>query len=478
MPPSSDPLVSILIPVANGAEYLWESLTSVLQQTYTHWECWIALNGAGLKGPAAAVAAACVADHPQIHILSQPPTICTKVASLNHALRYCRGDWVALLDVDDRWAPTKLAEQIAVARDTSALLIGTWTRYFGEFSGVPSLPAGFLDPAQLCDVNPIVNSSVLFRIWRQPEMYDGCVSDQIPHEIEISFAYHSTVPAAIEDYFCWMKFALQHRARDAAAASRVLYNIPRILVDHRIHKASTFNSQGHSPAPLQAWYRAQLLQQQQQRPPLRILTVWRSGAPFLLRAQITALRQHLGTPWECTVLKDAAEAAEAEEECRKLGVRCISVPQGYSSNTMLEIVQQTPGRYWMLSSDMWPVAFLGPADVDRFFQEQEQEQEQEQNAGQCLASQVWWMDTTRAESHKPCWGSGLQLHSSGQWTLKDLPQHLQANTALVEFLTQDPRNSGPALCAELYAGVLLRVCAEKEHPWLNRFLQKGAYPGV
>jgi glycosyltransferase involved in cell wall biosynthesis len=38
-------MISILIPIYNGIEFLFESLESVIQQTYTDWELLIAVNG-------------------------------------------------------------------------------------------------------------------------------------------------------------------------------------------------------------------------------------------------------------------------------------------------------------------------------------------------------------------------------------------------------------------------------------------------
>ena len=38
-------MISILIPIYNGIEFIDESVTSVLEQTYTQWELLIAING-------------------------------------------------------------------------------------------------------------------------------------------------------------------------------------------------------------------------------------------------------------------------------------------------------------------------------------------------------------------------------------------------------------------------------------------------
>jgi glycosyltransferase involved in cell wall biosynthesis len=502
-----NPLISVIIPVANGAEFLWESLTSVLQQTYTNWECWVALNGEGLKGPAVAVAEA-LADE-RIHVIPQSPTIRSKVAALNNALSHCRGEWIALLDVDDRWAPTKLAEQVAAAQGPAAdaLVIGTAARYFGEFSGTPSIPFGFVDTPTLCEANPIINSSALIRkcalVACKINSWRKLIHGVLFQKAATTWSYHPSVPTALEDYFLWMKVALL-----ASASGRIFYNVPRILVDHRIHAASAFNSRADSPAPLQAWYRMQLAAVAAPPEPIRILTTV-CGAPHFIRAQVAAFRQCLGVPWEFVVFNDAKDWPDAtnlgdatmrrqvEETCRELGVRCISVAnQGHRGQpsasqrhcetlrVVMDFVRKEPARYWMIDSDMWPVAFMGPADIAQFFQGSGTFVRQSRSSPQGEITyawpNLWWMDTTRVDISNLCWDlvpycdtggasvtwvsrhtvQWLPPHlSSGRWGLKDLPEHLKAHPALLEFLMQDPRNNMDYQWAELYTNVLFHVRA-------------------
>ncbi len=501
-----NPLISIVIPVANGAEFLWESLTSVIHQTYTQWECWIALNGEGLKGPAAAVATAIAGEDPRIHVLPQPPTIHSKVAALNHVLPFTKGEWIALLDVDDRWALTKLAEQVAALGATGALVIGTGARYFGEFSGAPAIPSGFVSTEALCEGNPIINSSALIHrkvccknSWRKLKSDANFRNDAI-----FNFSYHSTVPSALEDYFFWMQVALMNHSGGQAA----FYNVPRCLVDHRIHGASAFNSRADSPAPLQAWYREQLATSlAMPLQPIRILTTV-CGSPHFIRAQVAAFRRCLGVPWEFVVFNDAKDWPDAtnfgdatmrqqvEETCRELGIRCIPVAnQGHRHQPsashrhcetlrhVMEFVRKEPALHWMIDSDMWPVAFMGPADVAAMFKGAGTfvKQSRQGPGGEITYAwpNLWWLDTTRVDSSNLCWDLAphcdtggasftwvsrhavqwLPPHlSSGRWGLKDLPKYLHANHALVEFLTQDPRNSEDGCWAELY-GPLFHVRA-------------------
>ncbi len=216
--------IDILIPVANGIEFLFESVQSVVAQTFGDWNCWIILNGIGLQEEAKAVATAVAAMDSRIHVLESRGA--NKCEALNEAVRHTKAPWIALLDVDDRWLPTKLHVQIAVATPDMAV-VGTLARYFGEMSGSPTIPTGWIDPSVLSMVNPLINSSVLLR---RPFA---------------QWEYPNQTPGEMEDYFLWMRLAL---------AGHRFFNCPEILTEHRIHPRSAFNSQGTSPAPLLKWF--------------------------------------------------------------------------------------------------------------------------------------------------------------------------------------------------------------------------------
>jgi teichuronic acid biosynthesis glycosyltransferase TuaG len=162
----------------------------------------------------------------RVRVYIQPPTIKGKSQSLNDLMQHVCGDWIALLDCDDAWAPTKLEAQIqvldTVARD--AAVIGTHTVYFGDMQGTPTIPTGYIEPTTLLTVNPIINSSVLIR--REYCRWDG--------------AYDG-----IEDYELWMRIV---------CAGGKLYNLPQHLTAHRIHTSSAFNTKQHDLSGLRAKY--------------------------------------------------------------------------------------------------------------------------------------------------------------------------------------------------------------------------------
>ncbi|MDZ4722204.1 MAG: glycosyltransferase [Roseiflexaceae bacterium] len=97
------PLVSVLIPTYNRANYLPEALHSVLTQSFTDVEVIIVDDGSTDDTPALLTQ---ITD-PRVRCFSQ--TNAGTAAARNTALRAARGKYVACLDSDDRWDAEFLA---------------------------------------------------------------------------------------------------------------------------------------------------------------------------------------------------------------------------------------------------------------------------------------------------------------------------------------------------------------------------------
>ena len=213
--------VSILMPIYNGIEYLQESLPSVKRQTHKDWELLIGINGHADASAVVETAEILRNGDERIRIFVQ--TTKGKPDSLNDLMQHVTADWVAILDVDDLWDITKLEEQIAAIRPDIDV-IGTQCRYIGDLSGSPSIPFGDINPAVLKVVDPIINSSSLTRN---------------------KFCYWTNNWHGMEDYELWMNICLN---------GGKLFNIPKILVSHRVHRDSAFNSKHHDNTGIRAWY--------------------------------------------------------------------------------------------------------------------------------------------------------------------------------------------------------------------------------
>lgn len=132
------PLVSILTAVYNGEAFLSEAIAAVLTQDARSWELWIVNDGS--TDATSNIARGAAGVHPdRVHYLEHPNNrnrgLC---ASRNLALSHARGKYIAILDADDVWHPTKLTEQIAIAQQfpTAGLVYGR-SEYWHSWSGDP-----------------------------------------------------------------------------------------------------------------------------------------------------------------------------------------------------------------------------------------------------------------------------------------------------------------------------------------------------
>ena len=98
------PLVSVIIPVYNGARYLRPALESVLAQTYPRFEVIVVDDG---STDDSGVIAQSFHDVRYIHQSNQGVA-----AARNNGIEAARGEFLAFLDQDDLWTPEKLKLQM------------------------------------------------------------------------------------------------------------------------------------------------------------------------------------------------------------------------------------------------------------------------------------------------------------------------------------------------------------------------------
>lgn len=101
-------LVSIVMPSYNTADYIGDSIRSVLNQTYDNWELLI-VDDCSTDNTDSVVAGF---TDSRIRYLKNEHNSGAAV-SRNYALREAKGRWIAFLDSDDLWEPEKLEKQIA-----------------------------------------------------------------------------------------------------------------------------------------------------------------------------------------------------------------------------------------------------------------------------------------------------------------------------------------------------------------------------
>jgi glycosyltransferase involved in cell wall biosynthesis len=105
--PSSDPLVSVIIPTYNRADILPRSLGSVLNQTFRNVEVIVVDDGSRDQTEATVQGF----EDPRVtyirHQTNQGPS-----AARNTGIKVARGEYIAFQDSDDKWYPDKLQRQM------------------------------------------------------------------------------------------------------------------------------------------------------------------------------------------------------------------------------------------------------------------------------------------------------------------------------------------------------------------------------
>lgn len=214
-------MISILIPIYNGIEFINESVPSIINQTFSNWELIIGVNGHPENSEVYNIAKSYEGIDKRIKVYDLFE-IKGKSNALNKMLEFCSYDWIALLDVDDIWHHQKLEVQVKFLNNYD--VIGSNCIWFGDRPGiVPKIPQQDFSDFDFSKVNPIINSSSLIKK-------------------ELCYWYHDLNGIAnemngVEDYDMWIRLRKQNKK---------FYNCPQILVKHRIHNQSAFNAKGNN----------------------------------------------------------------------------------------------------------------------------------------------------------------------------------------------------------------------------------------
>ena len=201
-------MISIIMPLYNGLEFLDESVNSIINQTYIDWQLIIGINGHDGASSLNIINKIKSFKDNRINAI-----ICSckgKSATLNKLTWYAKYNTICTIDVDDRWLPTKLEKQFPLMKKYD--IVGSNVEYFGDKTGSPDLFLGKLMPIMFTYQNPLISSAVMMKkcdAWWDPQ-WEG-----------------------LDDYNLWIELVKLNRS---------FYNIPEILVNHRIHEASFFNN--------------------------------------------------------------------------------------------------------------------------------------------------------------------------------------------------------------------------------------------
>ena len=205
-------MISILMPIYNGIEFINESVLSVIAQTYEKWELLIGINGHAQNSEVYKIAQKYETKSDKIKVFDFYK-IKGKANTLNQLIKHSSYDYIAILDVDDVWLNNKLEIQSQYLGNYD--VIGSKCVWIGEREGtIPIIPCGDISKFDFTRVNPIINSSSITK----------------KH-----LCYWDPIEEKLDDYDLWLRLRI---------SNKTFFNCDNILVKHRIHRQSAFNSKG------------------------------------------------------------------------------------------------------------------------------------------------------------------------------------------------------------------------------------------
>jgi glycosyltransferase involved in cell wall biosynthesis len=200
------PTVSIAMAAKNYARFLPMAIESVLAQTYQDWELVIVDDGSTDDTPAVI---ASYLDDPRIRYVRVDRLGPARAKSL--AMRLTRCEFVALLDADDIWQPTKLERQLVLFRNRPEVGVVFCRRSLIDEAGRPL-------PAKVSPAPP--RGRILERLFVQNHI---CFSSTVVRRLVFEHigGYNPEWDLAI-DYDLWLRVA-KHYEFDYVDDELVLY---------------------------------------------------------------------------------------------------------------------------------------------------------------------------------------------------------------------------------------------------------------
>jgi glycosyltransferase involved in cell wall biosynthesis len=184
------PVVSVVVPAYNTAEYIGDTLSSVLAQTFTDYEI-IVVNDGSPDTPALELAIEPYRH--RIHYIVQQNRGLS--GARNTGIAAARAPFIAFVDSDDLWEPDYLARQLAVMRDRPELAI----LYPNAITFGDPMRAGRL----FMDVHPSTGPVTFERLVRQE--CNVMVSVLAKREVLVAAGLFDESLRSSEDFDLWLR---------------------------------------------------------------------------------------------------------------------------------------------------------------------------------------------------------------------------------------------------------------------------------
>lgn len=202
------PLISVVMPVFNGANFLSQAIESILKQTNSNFE-FIIIDDGSTDNSAQIIQQFQKSDE-RIVFISRENQGLSK--SLNEGIDLASGVWIARMDADDISTLDRFEKQLAWLEQTGADICGSWIECFGDVSSIiyrhpetdSGIKMGLLFGSLLAHPTVIVKASII-------------------KEIRYDDSWNKA-----EDYELWTRMALR---------GVKMTNFPQVLLRYRVHSS-------------------------------------------------------------------------------------------------------------------------------------------------------------------------------------------------------------------------------------------------
>lgn len=210
------PIISVILPVYNCEDYIYESVQSILEQTFEDFELLIINDGSTDKSKQIILSL----DDKRIRYLENR-TNQGLIKTLNKGLYFSKGAFIARMDADDLCVNTRFQMQLEYFRQernvdilgTNQYIIGTSERILHQSNNEENKVRLLLQPA-------VAHSSVMIK--RQ-----ALIRNKL---------YYDKAALYAEDYKLWI---------DSSLCGLSIHNLPEYLCGYRIHENQISKIQSH-----------------------------------------------------------------------------------------------------------------------------------------------------------------------------------------------------------------------------------------
>lgn len=221
-----DTLVSIIVPAYRAESHIARTIESVRAQTHAEWEMLVADDCS--PDDTRRIVSQWAQRDPRVQLIALEMNG-GPAAARNAALQRAQGRYVAFLDSDDMWLPTKLERSLAHAAACNAALVYTGFRRIthdesrtGDYVAVP----GTLTYRELLGNTAIATSTVL-------------IDRAIAGDVHMESVYY-------DDFVCWLSILKR---------GHVAHGLDEDLMRYRVLAGSVSRNKGKSAREVWKTYR-------------------------------------------------------------------------------------------------------------------------------------------------------------------------------------------------------------------------------